>query len=202
MPDRKAAGQTVRALEPRRLSRAAETLAESFRDNPLPALICPDPSARPAVVRAVFRYNVRCALACGGALATSARCEGVALWMRCGAGRRVPPGTEQEFGRIPGDTLRRLDSMGLALDAARMRATGGKDHAYLFALGVLPAFRRRGLAAALLGAVTAAARAEGLPVWLEALTPENRDFYARRGFETVSEHALFDTCYFLMRAYE
>lgn len=60
-------------------------------------------------------------------------------------------------------------------------------HYYLFAVGVDPAHRSKGLAPALLAPVLAKCDAEGMPAYLEASQPGLVPFYRRLGFEPIRE---------------
>lgn len=191
---------TVVTLDRRHVHQAVHTLQQAFRDDPLTRLLCPDATLRPDVVRAVFRYNVRCALAAGGIYATSLRCEGVTLWMRSTPGRRQPvPTPGRDIMRVPTGVLHRLNDLSQELDQARLSAAGNEPHLYLSTLGVVPQYRRQGLATLLLDAVKATAAREGKPVWLETLSRENQTFYGKRGFSTVQVLSLENIQYYIMR---
>lgn len=178
------------------LYRAVGTLTRAFRDDPLPRLIAPDPALRTPMMRAVFAYNIRCALEAGGVIVSSPRFEGVAVWMRSESSPTVP---ERELRRIPDSALARLIAMSRALDEARLGAAQGQPHIYLSALGVLPGFRGRGIATALLNMVKSEAARGDRAVYLETVTTSNLAYYEKRGFALVSELSLDGTRCFLMR---
>ncbi|NLG37638.1 MAG: GNAT family N-acetyltransferase [Clostridiales bacterium] len=186
-------GREMNSLQ---LYRAVGTLTRAFRDDPLPRLIAPDPAHRTPMMRAVFAYNIRCAREAGGVIVSSPRFEGVAVWMRSESSPSAP---ERELRRIPAGALARLIEMSRALDEARLDAADGKEHIYLSALGVLPGFRGRGIATALLNTVKSEAARENRAVYLETVAPSNLAYYEKRGFAVVSEISLEGTRCFLMR---
>ena len=75
----------------------------------------------------------------------------------------------------------------------RLRAIARPDrHIYLDELGVLPDYRRRGIATALMEAGHRWAGARGLAVALDTDTDENVAFYERRGYEVTAREPLPD----------
>jgi ribosomal protein S18 acetylase RimI-like enzyme len=114
------------------------------------------------------------------------RLVGVAAWL--------PPDAD-----VPDEVWAELDVelAGLAGDRAEhareAEAVGhalrpGGAHWYLATVGVLPAFRKRGLATALLAPGLADAAASGLPAYLETSSWDNVRLYEQLGFR-VSGHA-------------
>jgi len=59
------------------------------------------------------------------------------------------------------------------------------DHWYLALTGVDPVAQGRGLGSALLRHALATCDSDGLPAYLEATAPRNRDLYERHGFNVV-----------------
>ena len=67
------------------------------------------------------------------------------------------------------------------------RESTGEPHWYLWALGVSPESRNRGIGGALLDPVLTDADMTGDPCYLETQTRENVAFYEKRGFRVILE---------------
>lgn len=62
-----------------------------------------------------------------------------------------------------------------------------EPHVYLQQMAVVPSSRGLGHGAAMVDHGTAVADARGLPTYLEASTPRNRELYRRHGFVDAAE---------------
>lgn len=69
-----------------------------------------------------------------------------------------------------------------------------EDHFYLFALGVLPQGRGRGIAREMVTRMTDAADAQRLPCWLENSNPRNEALYRAMGFTPIETFAPAPGC--------
>ena len=108
-------------------------------------------------------------------------CRAVALWMRHG----VEP-DEQAVMDVMGESMADQivqDVSGLLEQMGELHPT--VDHWYLPLIGVDLVAQGRGLGSALLGHTLATCDSDGLPAYLEATNPRNRDLYARHGFSVV-----------------
>ncbi len=108
-------------------------------------------------------------------------CLAVALWMRPGVG----PDEETVMG-VMGESLDDQilkDVNGLFEQMAELHPTA--DVWYLPLIGVDLVAQGRGLGSALLRHAAATCDNDGLPAYLEATNPRNRDLYARHGFNVV-----------------
>jgi GNAT superfamily N-acetyltransferase len=108
-------------------------------------------------------------------------CLAVALWMRPG----VEPDEETAM-RVMGESL---DEQTLE-DVNSLFEQMGELHPsaevwYLPLIGVDLVAQGRGLGSALLRHTLATCDSHGLPAYLEATNPRNRDLYARHGFDVV-----------------
>jgi GNAT superfamily N-acetyltransferase len=117
---------------------------------------------------------------------TSADRAGAALWIPPGAWEtgtiqslRLLPHLARAFGR---DLPRGLRGMA-AMEAKHPH----EPHYYLPFVGVRPEAQGRGLGTALLRPMLQRCDSEGMPAYLEATTPRNRDLYERLGFALVEE---------------
>src|SRR5271154_1804598 len=108
-------------------------------------------------------------------------CSAVALWMRPGVG----PDEDAVMGvmRESLDDEIFEDVNGLFEQMEKLHPTG--DVWYLPLMGVDPPAQGRGLGSALLRHVLTSCDSDGLPAYLEATNPRNRDLYARHGFNVV-----------------
>jgi GNAT superfamily N-acetyltransferase len=108
-------------------------------------------------------------------------CTAVALWL--------PPGVEPDdetFTRLIDESMDNqiLDDMtGVIEQMGRLHPSA--DHWYLPLTGVDPVAQGRGLGSTLLRHGLASCDLDGLPAYLEATSPRNRNLYERHGFNVV-----------------
>jgi len=109
---------------------------------------------------------------------------GAALWLEPGRSKSVPWLGQLVMAR---DLWRaagaRYIRRSLQVDAAMRARRPVFPHYYLFAIGVLPDARGRGVAGALLRHTLAEADRAAQPAYLENTTPRNTPLYQRYGFE-------------------
>jgi GNAT superfamily N-acetyltransferase len=164
-------------LAPARRAAALGTLARAFAADPPSRWVWPDDAA-------YRKFFPRFAAAFGGgaidrgtALAT-AGLSGVALWMAPGAGPDEAALASVIEASV--DAERRGAAFDLFGEMGREHPS--EPHWYLPLIGVAPERQGRGLGAALLRPILAAADAAGLPAYLEATSPASVPLYARHGF--------------------
>jgi GNAT superfamily N-acetyltransferase len=108
-------------------------------------------------------------------------CVAVALWL--------PPGVEPDVETVMGLMRESMDDQtfedinGVFEQMDELHPTD--DHWYLPLTGVDPVAQGRGLGSTLLRHALKTCDSDGLPAYLEATTPRNRDLYARHGFNIV-----------------
>ncbi len=106
----------------------------------------------------------------------------VALWLPPGAG---PPDGETVLGlmreSMDDQTFQDINGVFEQMDDLHPK----DDHWYLPLMGVDPVAQGRGLGTALLRHALKTCDSDGLPAYLEATSPRNRDLYARLGFNVV-----------------
>lgn len=169
----------VRYARPTELPDLAALCADGFTADPFTAWTHPDEAARRALLPIMFGAALAEAEASGTVLvaisADGARL-GTSIWLTPSLGAAT---------EIPGDDplARRMRAIAAATDRARPRT----PHVYLPSMVVLPAARGFGVGAAMLGHGTHLAAERGLPVYLEASSPDNRRFYARHGFTDLGD---------------
>jgi GNAT superfamily N-acetyltransferase len=108
-------------------------------------------------------------------------CVAVALWMPPGVGPDEATVMELMGESLEEQTLAEVND--LFDQMGRLHPT--TEHWYLPLTGVDPVAQGRGLGSALLRHALANCDREGLPAYLEATTPRNRDLYERHGFNVV-----------------
>jgi GNAT superfamily N-acetyltransferase len=108
-------------------------------------------------------------------------CVAVALWMPPGAGPDEEAVMEMMGESLEAQTLVEVNDVFEQM--GRFHPT--TDHWYLPLTGVDPVAQGRGLGSALLRHALANCDRDGLPAYLEATTPRNRDLYDRHGFRVV-----------------
>ena len=179
-------------LRPADLPYAVEVLTAAFQPDPGFVFITPDPIQRVDAARAVFTVMVRYGFN-----------HGIVLGTTSGSAICLPPGHEVtpegmgaagmgEVVPVLGDGMERL---------GRLVETLGKMHAgvmpephwQLFFLGVEPSRQGSGEGVALVDALSARAKADGVSCYLDTLTQRNVDFYCRRGYEVVGEVGVPDS---------
>jgi len=177
---------SVRKVTPADVPGVARSLAEAFYDDPAFCHCLPDAGRRMGRVEPGFHLFLRRIYLEQDECYTTDGAVGGALWS--------PPGTWKLSALAQ---LRLLPAMVRAYrsDVSRvMRALSfiehrhpEEPHYYLGFLGVEPSSQGRGVGSALMRPVLDRCDREGVPAYLEASTPRNRDLYERHGFEVVEE---------------
>ncbi|WP_022892858.1 GNAT family N-acetyltransferase [Agromyces subbeticus] len=154
-----------------------ELCASAFDDDALTEWIHPDQGTRLEMLRFMFDASLGEAIASGNVI-TAAASDGVPL----GASIWQHSSTVLTSEITGDDPLsQRMRALQHATDARRPRS----PHVYLPSMAVHPARRRGGIGGIMLAAGIEAAAERGLPVSLEASSPENRRFYLRHGFDDL-----------------
>lgn len=184
---------SVRSLSPNRAAEAVEVLLEVFPDFPGSSALVPAEARR--IARLLLERTVESGLAIGRVDVWGDPPVGVAVWLRRPAlDEQGPPGPSRPSLRnvLPAEVVDRLERFEAVMQ--RLRAEARPDrHMYLDEIGVLSAYRRRGIATALLEAGHAWAHQLGLPVALDTDTDENVAFYRHRGYEVIARRRLPDS---------
>jgi len=173
----------IRDVAPVDTAEITALVAAAMWDGPVARWLNHDPVARWRDSAAYFEIFVEHAVRYGEVYATAesdtGRLSGVALWFPLTS--LIPP---------PDDYERRLRVLaGPAFDRAReLDATLGvyhpfdPPHHYLAFLAVHPDRQNRGIGSALLERHHARLDRAGIPAYLEANDPRNRDLYLRHGY--------------------
>jgi GNAT superfamily N-acetyltransferase len=181
----------ARPAGPDDVAAVATTLAGAFDADPAWTWVFPDPTRRPAQLRAFWLLLLEGAVGHGW------------IWTTPGAGAAtvwIPPGEpeltpSQEaragelFEELLGPDVWRATVLGEAFENAHPSAP---EHYYLSLFGTRPDLRGGGLGMALLADNLARIDAEGRPAYLESTNPANLDRYRSVGFEDSSTFTLGD----------
>jgi GNAT superfamily N-acetyltransferase len=146
----------------------------------------PDTAARHRGSDDYFAIKVEHALRFGDVYTTAegdaGRLTGAALWFPRTTVVPSPLDYDRRLKEVAGDAYDRACLLDAALDAEH--PTG--DHHYLAYLAVRPDRQGRGLGSTLLRRHHRRLDAAGLPAYLEANDPRNRDLYLRHGYQVRS----------------
>ncbi len=159
----------------------ADILADSFQNDPIITWVSSDPTYR----KFVFTLSLPLFLQHGHVYFTADR-QGAALWLPPGI-LMNPPITMglvwTYFRRYGIGSIRRSFSLLTQMKKSHPVAR----HYYLFAIGVRPEARRRGIGSALIRHVLSRCDSEQIPAYLENTNPRNIPFYLLHGFEVLQE---------------
>jgi GNAT superfamily N-acetyltransferase len=170
---------------------AAITIAKAFMEYPVAVFMVPDKAKRTKHKPAVSRQILRVGIATGEVYATSARMEGVAVWIRVAGGVQDKTRWQtirQWFSALFADKElhKRQQAFFEYSHAVRARVVPEK-YWYLQMLGVDPVYQGQGFSSKLLKPMLARADREGLPCFLETQVAKNVTLYEHFGFRVVEE---------------
>ncbi|MGW2783350.1 GNAT family N-acetyltransferase [Streptomyces populi] len=172
-------------------------LDEAFQDDPVSNWVFPDPAHRRAKHPGLMAAFTDVVLA-EGRIDLAEDGSACALWLSVPAGNHDGESDDEGDGEGDGDSGRADEDGPAQLRAAvdpdnerveligRLTADihpGGRAHAYLWMIGVVPERQGEGLGGALIGSVLDRCDREGLAAYLEASNARSRALYERLGFE-------------------
>lgn len=167
-------------------------VAAAMWDGPVARWLNPDPAARWRDSPRYFEIFVEHAVHWGEVYATvdsdDGRLSGVALWFPLTSNIPPPADYEPRLKEVAGAAYDRA----CELDAALTEHHPLEPHHYLAFLAVHPRWQNRGIGSGLLDRHHARLDRAGLPAYLEANDPRNRDLYLRHGYVCRSEIRLPD----------
>lgn len=166
----------------------ARTLAQAFADDPGLTWAMPDAARRPRNAQRYFGALLTHVYIPKGEVYATTDHSTVAIWGPPGewqasarATIRMFPTIARSLGRRVPVGLRMLNMM----ESRHRQVT--EPHWYLAFAATRPDRQGRGLGSALVREVLGQCDAHGLPAYLEASAPRNRDLYLRLGFEVLEE---------------
>ena len=175
---------TVRTAGPADLAPLAKAMAAAFYDDPIASWLLRDDSRRMRQLERGFGLFMRRLYLPAGECYTTEHVAGGALWLPPGRWQAGPAAQLRLLASLAGISGRgfpRFLRYSRLLESKHRR----EDHYYLPYMGVQPGRQGRGIGTALLRPVLERCDGDGLPAYLEASSPRNRDLYKRHGFEVV-----------------
>jgi len=176
----------IRNVAPVDTTEITNLIADAMQDTAIGHWLQPDPEVRRAESPEYFEIFVEHAVRCGEVYATadavSGQLSGVALWFPLTSLIPPPQDYERRLKEVSGDAFERACQLDAALDTNHPL----EPHHYLAFLAVRPGSRNRGIGSSLLDRHHARLDQAGLPAYLEANHPRNRDLYLRHGYRVRS----------------
>lgn len=176
----------IRDVTPVDTTEITALVAEAMRDGPVARWLQPDHEVRLRLAPSYFEIFVEHAVRYGEVYATAdaetGRLSGVALWFPLTAMIPPPIDYERRLKEVAGTAFDRV----CRLDAAIEERHPLEPHHYLAFLAVHPNDQSHGIGSALLDRHHARLDEAGIPAYLEANHPRNRDLYVRHGYQVRS----------------
>jgi GNAT superfamily N-acetyltransferase len=176
----------IRDVAPVDTAEITELVAAAMWDGPVGRWLQPDTAIRLAESPRYFEIFVEHAVRYGEVYATAdagtGKLSGVALWFPFTSLIPPPAEYEQRLKEVAGSAFDRACELDAALEARHPT----DPHHYLAFLAVAPHSQSRGVGSALLDRHHARLDRAGIPAYLEANDPRNRDLYLRHGYQVRS----------------
>jgi GNAT superfamily N-acetyltransferase len=176
----------IRDVTPVDTDEITELVASAMRDGPVARWLHTDPEVRRREAPHYFSIFVEHATRHGEVYATAdaetGRLSGVALWFPLTSLIPPPVDYERRLKEAAGDAFDRACQLDLAIEEHHPL----EPHHYLAFLAVHPEEQNRGVGSALLDRHHARLDQAGIPAYLEANDPRNRDLYLRHGYRIRS----------------
>ncbi|GIF40931.1 GNAT family N-acetyltransferase [Actinoplanes xinjiangensis] len=176
----------IRHVSPFDTEEITDLVAEAMWDGPVARWLHPDAAARRRLSPGYFEIFVEYALQYGEVYSTAdaddGRMCGVALWFPLTAMIPPPMDYERRVKEASDTAFHRVQQLDAALEAEHPL----EPHHYLAFLAVRPGRQNEGIGSALLGRHHARLDRAGIPAYLEANDPRNRDLYLRHGYQVRS----------------
>jgi GNAT superfamily N-acetyltransferase len=168
---------------------------EAFRDNALFRWLLPLARQWPTAARSFFRFMASMTLRYGEVHVDDPSSPNGFLFLCRGRAELYSLPRQILLGglRIPveGGLAAMVRSMRFEAALRRMHPHYfPRESLYVYLLAVHPSKQRQGIAGNLLDFAWEKARAQNLPLVLETMTAELRDYYGRRGFKTLAQTTL------------
>jgi predicted N-acetyltransferase YhbS len=172
----------IRDIAPLDVTEITRVLAAAMGDGPVARWLAPDPALRreyaPAYFEIFAEHAARYGEVYGSVNPDTGDLTGVALWFPLT--QLIPPPADYDV-RLKDASPDAFDRAS-ELDAALLAHHPIDPHHYLAFLAVHPDHQNQGIGTALLNRHHARLDAAGLPAYLEANDPRNRDLYLRHGY--------------------
>jgi ribosomal protein S18 acetylase RimI-like enzyme len=181
----------VRPLTREALDTAADSLVDSFLDDPMVEWVFPDPSSRAQKLRVLQRIPLAFGLGTGLHVTQTDGGRGVAIWL--GPGQTMSPVGLARYGMLAAPfkvglgPVKRFGGANGAMAPVHKQAMAGQPHWQLLIVGVDPDLQGQGRGAALVRDGLKRADQQGLPCYLDTSKRANIGFYEHLGFVVVDE---------------
>jgi GNAT superfamily N-acetyltransferase len=185
-------GSDIRKVTEGELPQVVRALAQSFYDDPVFAWIAQDGARRLAELERGFDLFARRVWFPHDEAYTTDRVIGAAFW--------VPPdkwhlSVLAQLRLLPAMaiiTRRDLPRLMTLLNVIEVKHPH-ESHYYLPLVGIAPEWQGRGFGSAIMRPILERCDREGVPAYLEASSPRNRDLYERHDFAVVEEICVKDS---------
>jgi len=172
----------IRDVAPVDTGEITDLVAAAMWDGPVARWLNADPAVRQKEGSGYFGIFVEHAVRYGEVYATAdaetGRLSGVALWFPLTSLIPPPADYDRRLKEVAGSAFDRARELDAALDAHHPF----EPHHYLAFLAVTPDQQNHGIGSALLDRHHARLDRAGIPAYLEANDPRNRDLYLRHGY--------------------
>ncbi|MFG1606195.1 GNAT family N-acetyltransferase [Actinoplanes sp. NPDC049265] len=176
----------IRHVSPFDTAEITDLVAEAMWDGPVARWLNPDQSERrhrsPAYFDIFVDYAVQYGEVYGMSDSDTGQMTGVALWFPFTSAIPGPIDYERRLKEVTGDAFDRA----CQLDALMEENHPLDPHHYLAFLAVRPDRQGQGIGSSLLDRHHDRLDRAGLPAYLEANDPRNRDLYLRHGYQVRS----------------
>jgi GNAT superfamily N-acetyltransferase len=174
----------VRDIDPVDTDEITDVLAAAMTDGHVARWLMPDAALRRESSPEYFAIFAEHAVRYGDVYVTvdpiDGRLSGVALWFPLRRMIPAPVDYERRLKEVTGPAFDRVCELDAALDAHHPV----EPHHYLAFIAVRPERQNFGIGSALLARHHARLDRAGIPAYLEANDPRNRDLYLRHGYES------------------
>jgi GNAT superfamily N-acetyltransferase len=168
------------------LNPLAVALADAFADDPMMAWIYPDPGTRLAHVSAFMGAALDIGFPHGHVYAAGAN-TAAAIWAPPDVDVFDEQAVATFLGLLSEQLGPRAEEVGSGLASIGEQHPHNAPHFYLFVLGTARAVQSRGIGSRMLHEILDRCDRQGLGAYLESSNARNVPFYARHGFEVLTE---------------
>ena len=168
------------------LNPLAATLGDAFADDPMLAWMYPDPGTRPALVPAFMRATLDIGFPHGHVYTTGAN-TAAAIWAPPDVDLFDDQAITTLFGLLNEQLGPRAEEVGTGLASIAGHHPHHVPHFYLFVLGTARAVQGTGIGSRMLQEILDRCDRQGLGAYLESSNVRNVPFYARHGFNVLTE---------------
>jgi GNAT superfamily N-acetyltransferase len=162
-------------------------LADAFNDLPTARWLVDDPDERREAVRGQFELLVEHALGHGGVV-TSGDLDGAVVWFDHTSHPTPIPDYDRRLAEACGGHIARFQRLDRIMDEHHPT----EPHHYVALVGVRKERRGNGIATAMLRRHHRVLDRDGVPAYLEAVSPETAGLYATLGYRALGEPYTLD----------